>query len=46
MTSTIGGRNPAHCTGLGNVLLAYALPDRDFVRRFVQENSPYPAGPS
>jgi IclR family transcriptional regulator, acetate operon repressor len=40
MTSTIGGRNPAHCTGLGKVLLAYALPDRDSVRRFVKENGP------
>jgi IclR family transcriptional regulator, acetate operon repressor len=40
MSSTIGGRNPAHCTGLGKVLLAYALPDRDSVRRFVKENGP------
>lgn len=40
MTSTIGGRNPAHCTGLGKVLLAYALPDDKAVRRFVEEKGP------
>jgi IclR family transcriptional regulator, acetate operon repressor len=27
MTSVIGGRNPAHCTGVGKALLAHALPD-------------------
>jgi DNA-binding IclR family transcriptional regulator len=27
LTSTIGGRNPAHCTAVGKLLLAYALPD-------------------
>jgi IclR family transcriptional regulator, acetate operon repressor len=27
MTSTVGGRNPAHCTGLGKALLAYELSD-------------------
>jgi IclR family transcriptional regulator, acetate operon repressor len=40
ITSTVGGRNPAHCTGLGKVLLAYTLPDGDAVRRFVEENGP------
>jgi IclR family transcriptional regulator, acetate operon repressor len=38
MTSVIGGRNPAHCTGLGKTLLAYSLPDKtavdEYVRRF------------
>ena len=38
MTSVIGGRNPAHCTGVGKALLAFALPDRaavdEYVRRF------------
>jgi IclR family acetate operon transcriptional repressor len=27
LTSTVGGRNPAHSTGVGKLLLAYALPD-------------------
>jgi IclR family acetate operon transcriptional repressor len=38
MTSVIGGRNPAHCTGVGKALLAHALTDRaavdEYVRRF------------
>lgn len=28
LTSTVGGRNPAHCTGVGKLLLSYALNDR------------------
>jgi IclR family acetate operon transcriptional repressor len=32
LTSTIGGRNPAHCTAVGKLLLAYALPDDAAVR--------------
>lgn len=35
MTSVIGGRNPAHCTGLGKALLAYTLPDRAAVDRYL-----------
>lgn len=35
LTSTIGGRNPAHCTAVGKVLLAQALPDNDAVRAWV-----------
>jgi IclR family acetate operon transcriptional repressor len=35
LTSTIGGRNPAHCTAVGKLLLAYALPDDDAVRSWV-----------
>ena len=31
LTSTVGGRNPAHCTAVGKLLLAYALPDDDAV---------------
>jgi DNA-binding IclR family transcriptional regulator len=27
LSSTIGGRNPAHCTAIGKLLLSYALPD-------------------
>lgn len=32
LTSVVGGRNPAHCTGVGKALLAHALPDLDAVR--------------
>jgi IclR family transcriptional regulator, acetate operon repressor len=34
LTSTVGGRNPAHCTAVGKMLLAYALPDLAAVRRW------------
>jgi DNA-binding IclR family transcriptional regulator len=40
MTSVIGGRNPAHCTGLGKALLAHALPDRGAVDRFIRDYGP------
>lgn len=40
MTSVIGGRNPAHCTGLGKTLLAYSLPDRTAVDEFVSRFGP------
>ncbi len=40
MTSAIGGRNPAYCTGVGKALLAYRLADADAVERFVAENGP------
>ena len=40
MTSRIGGRNPAHCTGLGKALLAYALNDRAAVEQYVQTYGP------
>jgi IclR family acetate operon transcriptional repressor len=40
MTSTVGGRNPAHCTGVGKALLAWALPDDESVRGFVDEHGP------
>ena len=32
LTSLIGGRNPAHSTGVGKVLLAHTLPSLDAVR--------------
>jgi DNA-binding IclR family transcriptional regulator len=32
LTSTIGGRNPAHSTAVGKLMLALALPDDDAVR--------------
>ena len=40
MTSVIGGRNPAHCTGLGKSLLAYSLPDRRAVDEYVSRFGP------
>src|SRR5581483_11324227 len=40
MTSMVGGRNPAHCTGLGKALLAYALPDHASIARYVDEFGP------
>jgi len=35
LTSVVGGRNPAHCTAVGKVLLAHALPDDRAVREWV-----------
>jgi len=35
MTSVIGGRNPAYCTGVGKALLAYELTSREDVNEFV-----------
>jgi IclR family transcriptional regulator, acetate operon repressor len=32
--SRVGGRNPAHCTGVGKVLLAFALPTEDAVAAY------------
>jgi IclR family transcriptional regulator, acetate operon repressor len=40
LTSRIGGRNPAHCTGIGKVLLAHALDDADSVRAYVARHGP------
>ena len=40
MTSTIGGRNPAHSTGVGKALLAYELHDLRAVRAFIEQNGP------
>lgn len=40
MTSVIGGRNPAHCTGLGKALLAHTLPDRGAVDRYIRDFGP------
>lgn len=39
LTSTIGGRNPAHCTGVGKLLLAHHLSDEASVRRWVQRHA-------
>lgn len=38
LTSTIGGRNPAHCTGVGKLLLAYQLMDDDAARAWVRSH--------
>lgn len=35
LSSTIGGRNPAHCTGVGKALLAQRLPDLAAVERWI-----------
>lgn len=36
LTSTVGGRNPAHCTAVGKLLLAYSLLDDEAVRAWVE----------
>jgi IclR family acetate operon transcriptional repressor len=40
MTSIVGGRNPAHCTGLGKALLAYELVDAEAVEGYATANGP------
>lgn len=40
MTSVIGGRNPAHCTGIGKALLAFDLPDRAAVDAYIARHGP------
>jgi DNA-binding IclR family transcriptional regulator len=40
MTSIVGGRNPAHCTGLGKALLAYELPDETAVAAYIDVHGP------
>lgn len=40
MTSSVGGRNPAHCTGVGKALLAYAYPTDGDVERYTAEFGP------
>ncbi|MBA2481854.1 MAG: IclR family transcriptional regulator [Planctomycetes bacterium] len=40
MSSTIGGRNPAHLTAVGKALLMHALPDAAAASRFVKEHGP------
>ena len=37
LTSVVGGRNPAHCTAAGKLLLSYKLTDRDDVVAWVGE---------
>lgn len=38
LTSVIGGRNPAHATAVGKLLLAHQLPTRDAVAEWVGEH--------
>src|SRR3712207_7033826 len=40
LTSRIGGRNPAHCTGIREALLAHALPAPEAVRAYVAPHGP------
>jgi DNA-binding IclR family transcriptional regulator len=40
LTSCIGGRNPAHCTGVGKALLACLLRDRAQVDAYVAAHGP------
>ncbi|HVB70504.1 MAG TPA: IclR family transcriptional regulator [Acidimicrobiales bacterium] len=40
MTSAIGGRNPAYCTGVGKAILAYELTDEAAVCAFVDSHGP------
>lgn len=35
LTSTIGGRNPAHATAVGKLLLSYVLQDRDAISAWI-----------
>ncbi|WP_327582920.1 IclR family transcriptional regulator [Nonomuraea sp. NBC_00507] len=39
LTSVVGGRNPAHCTAVGKLLLAHSLPDEDAVRAWVGDRA-------
>ncbi len=39
LTSTVGGRNPAHSTAVGKLLLAYALSDRDALASWMGERT-------
>lgn len=41
MTSVVGGRNPAHCTGVGKVLLAYRLTTLEAVEEHVSTYGPF-----
>jgi DNA-binding IclR family transcriptional regulator len=39
LTSTVGGRNPAHCTGVGKALLATRLRTLDEVREWIGDRT-------
>jgi IclR family acetate operon transcriptional repressor len=38
LTSVVGGRNPAHCTAVGKLLLSYRLTDRSAVAAWVRDH--------
>jgi IclR family transcriptional regulator, acetate operon repressor len=40
MTTVVGGRKPAYCTGVGKALLAYVLTTREAVEEFVRCRAP------
>ena len=40
MSSVVGGRNPAHCTGVGKAMLAYHLSDLRAVVEYVDRHGP------
>jgi DNA-binding IclR family transcriptional regulator len=37
LTSTVGGRNPAHCTAVGKALLAWTYPDEHLLRAWIAQ---------
>jgi IclR family transcriptional regulator, KDG regulon repressor len=40
LTSRIGGRNPAHCTGVGKALLAWTYPTEDALTAWIERVGP------
>jgi IclR family acetate operon transcriptional repressor len=40
LTSTVGGRNPAHCTAVGKALLAWAYPNDEEIRGWIARFRP------
>ena len=40
LTSRVGGRNPAYCTGVGKALLAWTFPSDDAIRGWIAEHGP------
>jgi DNA-binding IclR family transcriptional regulator len=40
LTSTVGGRNPAHCTAVGKALLAWAFPSERELRAWIKQERP------
>jgi IclR family acetate operon transcriptional repressor len=43
LNSRIGGRNPAHCTGVGKALLAWTYPTDEAIREWIAERGTLPA---
>lgn len=39
LTSVVGGRNPAHCTAVGKLLLSYRLADREAVAAWIGDRT-------